>query len=322
MPGITHQLVVTLSGNVVQTALLGTQAVTIGRVPESGLPLQNPMVSRQHAEVRLDPQGIVLTDLGSANGTFVRGERLLPHQPTVLAPGGTFEIAPFLVTYMVTAVPDAAQAGEPAPALAPAPPDLPPPPPPPAAELVAVEPSEPPAPPMPPREAGIVPLAPGPHSPYVRDLPMIFHDNDFLGRFLLIFESIWEPLERRQDHIHMYFDPRTAPRSFLPFLASWVGSTFDPHWPESRIRAFVANALDLYSWRGTPYGLTRMLEVCAGVTPRITEPADQPHTFHISVTIPPQSEVDRDLIELLIIQHKPAHVGYMLEVRASPAAGR
>lgn len=316
MPTITHQLVVALNGNVVQTALLSGQAISIGRGPESGLPLANPMVSRQHAEVRLVPEGIVLTDLGSSNGTFVNGARLLPHQPTLLAPGGSFEIAPFLVTYQVASASD-----DPAAESQVALPDVPPVEPPvpiPSVERAAVVPAEPalpPAPPKPPRPTGIVPMASGPQSSYLRDLPIIFHDNDFLGRFLQIFESIWEPLERRQDHVDMYFDPRTAPASFLPYMASWLGSTFDPHWPESRIRAFVANALDLYSWRGTRYGLTRMLEVCAGVTPQITEPADQPHMFHISVTIPPQSEVDRDLLELLIIQHKPAHVGYVLEVR-------
>ena len=56
-------------------------------------------------------------------------------------------------------------------------------------------------------------LLPTQHAPsrYLGYLPIIFHDTDFLRRYLLIFESIWEPLENRETHIDMYVDPRTAP---------------------------------------------------------------------------------------------------------------
>lgn len=54
---------------------------------------------------------------------------------------------------------------------------------------------------------------PGAYAPsrYLEFLPRVFADNDFLRGFLLIFESMWEPLEWRQDHIDLYFDPRTCP---------------------------------------------------------------------------------------------------------------
>src|SRR5204862_3065515 len=59
-----------------------------------------------------------------------------------------------------------------------------------------------------------------PDSLYLYNLPDIFQENDFLRRFLLIFEDIWEPLEQRQDHTAMYLEPRTCPASFLPWLPS------------------------------------------------------------------------------------------------------
>ena len=154
-----------------------------------------------------------------------------------------------------------------------------------------------------------------PGSAYLRDLPAIFQDNDFLGRMLLIFENIWEPIELRQDHIDLYFDPRTCPASMLPWLAGWVDLPLSPHWPESRVRQLVAEALDLYRWRGTKYGLARMIEIRTGLTARIEEVADQPWVFRVTIQTPSEGGVDRALVQEVLDAHKPAHAGYILEVR-------
>ncbi len=54
--------------------------LTIGRAEDNDLKLLDPQVSRHHAHISRDGQRFVLTDLGSANGTFVDGERLsCPH---------------------------------------------------------------------------------------------------------------------------------------------------------------------------------------------------------------------------------------------------
>jgi phage tail-like protein len=161
-----------------------------------------------------------------------------------------------------------------------------------------------------------VPRSPGQEtsSLYMSFLPDIYQENDFLRRFLLIFEEIWEPLERRQDHIYMYFHPLTCPVVFLPWLAKWLGFPLDPHWPEMRRRRLLAQAMDLYRWRGTLYGLVRMIEVCTGVTPEITENNQEPFVFHIVLPIS-KDNMDRAFIEELIHTHKPAHAGFTLEIR-------
>jgi phage tail-like protein len=303
------QLIIQLEGRVIQTLSLTMPVLSIGRGPENGLPLSHQLVSRSHAELRLGPQGPLLTDLGSSNGTFIGNERLLPNQPHMLADGVTFRIGPFILAYRAAGQAALPLEAEDEPESRP--------------EATAVVPvpvsANPPVLPHAPQSVISLPGLPADEadSIYRHYLPDIFQENDFLRRFLLIFQEIWEPLEQRQDHMAMYFDPLTCPASFLPWLASWLGLPLNMSWPVARIRHLLAQAMELYSWRGTRYGLIRMIEVCTGLTPVITETPSQPFVFHIRVTLPPGSSastVDKNLIEELIQAHKPAHAGFILEV--------
>lgn len=54
-----------------------TQPVTvIGRGSEADIVLNDSGVSRTHLELRITPSGVIATDLGSTNGTFVEGNRI------------------------------------------------------------------------------------------------------------------------------------------------------------------------------------------------------------------------------------------------------
>ena len=52
---------------------------TIGRRADRDLVVDDPDVSRAHAEIRWTPEGFVLCDTGSTNGTFVDGARVREH---------------------------------------------------------------------------------------------------------------------------------------------------------------------------------------------------------------------------------------------------
>ena len=69
-------------GAVLRTADLAAGALTAGRAPERDLFLDDPLVSRDHLRLAWDGQRVVVTDLGSANGSFLGAARLAPGVPT------------------------------------------------------------------------------------------------------------------------------------------------------------------------------------------------------------------------------------------------
>src|SRR3954471_3092235 len=64
-------------------------ACSLGRSAENTVQLHEGTVSRRHATIMNDPSGTsFLTDVGSTNGTFVDGHRLLANRPAPI-PDGT-----------------------------------------------------------------------------------------------------------------------------------------------------------------------------------------------------------------------------------------
>ena len=59
---------------------LGGGELTIGRTPGNDIVIDNVGVSRRHAVMRVQDGKAFLEDLGSANGTFVRGQKIERHE--------------------------------------------------------------------------------------------------------------------------------------------------------------------------------------------------------------------------------------------------
>jgi TolB protein len=83
------RLTVRIGGQVVQQVSLKDE-LRIGRAPDNDVKLTDQMVSRHHALVQRREGGYLLTDLGSANGTYVRGVRLT--EPYSLSQGDVFAV--------------------------------------------------------------------------------------------------------------------------------------------------------------------------------------------------------------------------------------
>jgi pSer/pThr/pTyr-binding forkhead associated (FHA) protein len=80
-----YRLVVKAGPNPGSAFDLSKEVTLIGRDVTNDISLGDPEVSRQHARLTRTPGGYVLEDLGSTNGSFVNGERLVA--PRVLASG-------------------------------------------------------------------------------------------------------------------------------------------------------------------------------------------------------------------------------------------
>ena len=74
-------LYVTAPGMAARKVSLDRPVTTIGRSSMNDLPISDKMLSRQHARIVRDGNGgLTIEDLGSRNGTFLNGERLVTTQ--------------------------------------------------------------------------------------------------------------------------------------------------------------------------------------------------------------------------------------------------
>ena len=172
-------------------------------------------------------------------------------------------------------------------------------------------------------------------SSYLEYLPALFREDEFMGQFLLIFESILKPIENTVDNLALYFDPLMIPESLLPWLAFWVDLTLDPTWPEERRRELVKSAVELYRWRGTKRGLTDYLRIYTGSVPEISEyipgmrldhetklgintqlgSSGAGHHFTVTLELDADSEINVSTVKAIIEAQKPAHTIYTLQIR-------
>jgi len=74
---------------------------SIGRTPDNDIQVAHPQVSSRHAALHLSGDQILLEDKNSANGTFVRGQRIAPGQRVPVTNGEKVFIGPMPVVIQV-----------------------------------------------------------------------------------------------------------------------------------------------------------------------------------------------------------------------------
>jgi phage tail-like protein len=181
---------------------------------------------------------------------------------------------------------------------------------------------------------------------YMELLPAIYRRSDAVGRNLVrdicfIFEHMFGSVEETLDRAHTFFDPYECPPEFLPWLASWTAMVVDLDWPETKKRAILKRAVDLYRIRGTRRGLALFLKLFTGHEPDIAEnewpfrgfrvgadarigldsvvlpPVDLAHSFIVTMPVT-FDEVTPELvirIHQIIQMEKPAHTQYYLRFK-------
>jgi len=75
--------------------------ILMGRGDDCDLTLEHQEISRRHARLSRVGEEILLTDLGSSNGTFVDGQPLTPNMPVALSPGQLIMIGGFTLALNV-----------------------------------------------------------------------------------------------------------------------------------------------------------------------------------------------------------------------------
>ena len=189
-----------------------------------------------------------------------------------------------------------------------------------------------------------------PPSRYLDFLPDIYRNVDFVGRFLKIFETAFEPTTDILDHQWAYLDPLTAPQAMLPFLAHWVGWSFQGPLSLAQQRALIRYAMEIYRWRGTRRGLRFYLHLASGLPLDDHLPNEArksigihenfshghvlgqtvlgqstilsgniPYHFNVQLRPPADYPLDETLLRSIIEQEKPAFCTYNLSIAPTPA---
>lgn len=99
-----------------------------------------------------------------------------------------------------------------------------------------------------------------PRQSYLGYLPAIYAAEDesrwFLERFLSIFQTEWDDLERRIAQLPIYFNPDTVPGGpFLRELARWLALPLEETWTDEQQRNLLRLVGRFYPHRGTAAGL-------------------------------------------------------------------
>jgi phage tail-like protein len=270
--------------------VIGRQGLRVGRGADNNLPLNHREISRHHMRIIWREDDVYLVeDLNSSNGVWFNETRIPPRIPEVLKEGDVVRCGPYIFTFVRLLYPQ---------------PVSPP--------RMLVSPDEP-LPSVSDYEVGHLLGIPRDKSTWLQYLPAIYSDDEFLGRYLLIFESILSPITWMVDNFDLYLTPDIAPQEWLAWMSSWFDMLLLPELPIDRQREIMRQMGWLFMRRGTRAGLQRLLELYFGVTPEIIENA----VCHFVVRLPlseSSSTLGGEVAERLINSQRPAFSSYTLEI--------
>lgn len=171
-------------------------------------------------------------------------------------------------------------------------------------------------------------------SVYLKYLPAVYSSDEFVGRFLRIFQDVLQPIEEMVDNQPYYFDPMTTPKHVLDWMDTWVDMDHEgEEWPLERRRKLISSAAVLYRMRGTAAGVQMHLGIYSaglvlveertngfrlvpnsrlGINTSIGE--NRPRLFTVTVACPDPENLDMDTLRAIIEADKPVDVTYVLRV--------
>lgn len=299
--------------------IVGRQGLRIGRSGDNSLPLNHREISRQHMRIiwREDEKYLV-EDLNSSNGVWLNDTRLMPRIPAEINMGDVIRVGPFLLeliefVYEEIQQPDQfvgpnlpsdedyPEEAQPEPQILPRIP--------PQAQRTRTNGSKP-------RQViGYLPGVPRDKSNWMKYLPEVFDQFEFIGRYLLIFESMAAPLFWTIDNFDLFLAPEVTNPEWIQWMSSWFDLLVLPELPMDKQRRIMEQLGWLFLRRGTPSGLERFLELYFDVTPEIIEDGN----CHFTVILPLSEREDdnglgREVADRLIDSQRPAFASYTLDI--------
>jgi phage tail-like protein len=96
----------------------------------------------------------------------------------------------------------------------------------------------------------------------VHQLPVGMVEDNFLVRFVSMFQEVADTVVGQIDNLPHMFDVTVAPPAMVRALGRWVGLDWvDPSLPDGLQRRIVSEYFSMLRWRGTRRGMTQLLEL-------------------------------------------------------------
>lgn len=110
-------------------------------------------------------------------------------------------------------------------------------------------------------------------SPWINNLPEIYRTetNSFTQRFLNIFQSLYEDMERKIERTAENYTAENAESEFLEWLTEWYCIRERSLWNEMQLRYILENAARLYGRMGTKSVIEELCGLYLGEKPEIIE---------------------------------------------------
>ncbi len=114
-----------------------------------------------------------------------------------------------------------------------------------------------------------------PRKSWIEYLPEVYQEADyeekFLERYLGIFQTLYEDLNKKIEDISWQFDINSISKEQLDQLATWIGIDNGYMWSKDKLQEFLLCAVKMYKRRGTRQGIIDFIELYTGEKPYIVE---------------------------------------------------
>ena len=156
----------------------------------------------------------------------------------------------------------------------------------------------------------------------IGQLPAGMLDDDFLLRFLGIFQSVADTVMHQVDTIDHLADTAVAPPDVVRYMGGWLGETMiDPALPATSQRRIVSQAGRSLPWRGTAAGLGDLLEATTGFPVTIVDPGGVHREDEAPVAIGPvvvdiarRGQATAEQLAEIVRSEMPASATYELRI--------